>query len=228
MKICTKCNTEKPEDDFGWRNKAEGRRNTMCFECVRQYNLDHYYANHAHRKSLKRKNSDASRTRARDFIAQYLLGHPCAECGDADIRFLEFDHIADKNCHVTDLVRKGCSLERIQQEIALCQVLCIRCHRLKSLTDMESWRLEAYEKYQSPGSGGVRPSSLVSDTRDFAGSNPASPTNHPDVDPTTGRVYSGSAVIISVEQAKKNARESRNENQSGSWSGLPLNAPFKD
>lgn len=69
------------------------------------------------------------RRRNREWIYQYLLAHPCVECGEGDPVVLEFDHVGDtKNAKVTDLL-KNASIARIEKEIALCQVLCANCHR---------------------------------------------------------------------------------------------------
>lgn len=63
-----------------------------------------------------------------------LLGGVCVECGtDED---LHFDHIdpTTKEAHLTDLFKSG-SRERIDRELAKCQLLCRSCHSIKTAQD---------------------------------------------------------------------------------------------
>ena len=52
---CYKCQTEKDENEFGWKNKAQGKRSPWCKECRREYDRktrrDRYLA-------LKQKRSE--------------------------------------------------------------------------------------------------------------------------------------------------------------------------
>ncbi len=68
-KICTKCEKEKDIEEFSWRNKSKGRRNSWCRHCrskyVKQWHQNNpeynskYYINNSEQKkehSLKKKN----------------------------------------------------------------------------------------------------------------------------------------------------------------------------
>ena len=60
--------------------------------------------------------------KAQAWIFEYLLQHPCVDCGEKDPVVLEFDHIGDdKSYEVTCLT--SLSLKRIQEEIAKCEVV---------------------------------------------------------------------------------------------------------
>ncbi len=66
----------------------------------------------------------------------YLLDHPCVDCGEADVRVLDFDHIiGEKTAHVSSLVGRGASWQRIEKEMAKCVVRCANCHRRKTAID---------------------------------------------------------------------------------------------
>jgi len=65
---------------------------------------------------------------------KYLLSHPCVDCGNKDVRVLEFDHVRGiKYKQVTNLLQG--SWNKIFEEIEKCEVRCANCHKIK--TDSE-------------------------------------------------------------------------------------------
>lgn len=59
---------------------------------------------------------------------------PCACCGKTFLPCqMDFDHLGNKADSVSELARKRASFERLETEIAKCQVLCVNCHRTKTL-----------------------------------------------------------------------------------------------
>jgi hypothetical protein len=64
----------------------------------------------------------------------YLSEHPCVDCGQQDIRVLEFDHVdpSTKSFCVGRGVTDGRGLKSIQAEIAKCEVRCCNCHRIRT------------------------------------------------------------------------------------------------
>ena len=70
------------------------------------------------------------------FVLEYLLTHPCVDCGETDIRVLDFDHVdpALKKGNVASISQSGnCSLKTLIAEIAKCMVRCSNCHRKKTI-----------------------------------------------------------------------------------------------
>ena len=71
--------------------------------------------------------------RNKAFILQYLVTHPCVDCGEADPIVLEFDHVkGKKTCDISKMSGHARSLLVIEKEIAKCEVRCANCHRRKT------------------------------------------------------------------------------------------------
>ena len=130
MKRCQKCHIEKDEEEYVWRFKALGKRDDICKSCRKIYN-DQYFNGPAKERHLQqvKERKQIAREVAREYILNYLATHPCVECGESDIRVLEFHHIGDKEQTISHMVAEGFSVDRIQRELDKCQVLCANCHR---------------------------------------------------------------------------------------------------
>ncbi len=53
---------------------------------------------------------------------------------------LEFDHVGAKRSNVSSLVGRAWSTKRLAEEIEVCQVVCVNCHRLRTYRRRSSWR----------------------------------------------------------------------------------------
>jgi len=109
-----------------------------CRECFREYfrirgDLHRKQSNDAHQRR---------RREARAFLRRYLSSHPCVDCGERDPVILEFDHIGPKRTNVGWLAAAGCSVTGLLREIAVCEVVCVNCHRRRTASRDGSWRLE--------------------------------------------------------------------------------------
>jgi hypothetical protein len=78
-------------------------------------------------------------------ILAYLSENPCVDCGETDIRCLEFDHRGSdvKVGDVTRLVNNLVAWHRVEAEIAKCDVRCANCHRRVMAERGKSWRSAA-------------------------------------------------------------------------------------
>jgi hypothetical protein len=79
-------------------------------------------------RTRKERTASANRTR----LWQYLIEHPCVDCGEDDIVVLEFDHLRDKRADVSQMVSSGLAWSAIADEIAKCEVRCVNCHVRKT------------------------------------------------------------------------------------------------
>lgn len=76
-------------------------------------------------------------------IGAYLLAHPCVDCGEGDLRVLDFDHRdgSQKSAEVMKLAKAAYSWRRVMDEIAKCDVRCRNCHAKVTYERMgENWR----------------------------------------------------------------------------------------
>lgn len=139
MKKCDHCKEFKEEDQFNWKFKSLGVRHKTCRDCMHGFNKK-YFEGSAKEKHLQQVNERKQEARqvARDYVYNYLLTHPCEECGESDVRVLEFHHVGNKDMAVSYMVSAGYSVERIQREIDACKILCANCHR-KLTVEERGW-----------------------------------------------------------------------------------------
>lgn len=86
------------------------------------------------------------RVEAKEFLVDYLRDHPCLDCGNRDLRVLDFDHRpgAAKRNDVMRMVKDGFSIARLRAEIEKCDVRCRNCHAVVTLERRaDNWRSRA-------------------------------------------------------------------------------------
>ncbi len=139
-RICRFCRQEKDtEYDFSWKVKSRGIRNTRCKSCQSQMSKNHYENNKQAYSTRARGSVVIAENRKR--LIEYLSGHGCIDCGQTDVRVLDFDHVrGEKSEHVVRMVGVGYSWASVELEIAKCEVRCANCYRLKTGENMSSWR----------------------------------------------------------------------------------------
>ncbi len=129
MRYCIKCKQYKEETDFNWRNIDKNYLQSVCRDCQKQQGKDRYENHPETVKKINKDSREKARIEAQKFIADYLVHHPCADCGERDPVVLTFDHInGHKKMNVADMVSQGYSIKTIQEEINKCIVLCFNCH----------------------------------------------------------------------------------------------------
>lgn len=137
---CGTCKHSKPIAEFNFRNRALGVRHSTCKECQKTFKRAFYERNlESYKKKSAAQKYDAIRQN-RERVLAYLLSHPCVDCGEADPIVLQFDHIEKKHKAISQLIIDGASWERIESEIAKCQVRCANCHRKKTAREQPWFR----------------------------------------------------------------------------------------
>lgn len=143
MKVCSTCRRSLPLDAFNLRSASPDRRQAVCRECNAVRSRRYYTENlEKHRRAVA---DQVARTRAKNLerIGAFLLEHPCVDCGEADLRVLDFDHRdgSDKTGEVMKLAKAAYSWARVMDEIAKCDVRCRNCHAKVTYERMgETWR----------------------------------------------------------------------------------------
>ncbi len=140
MKKCSKCKKEKPIEEFNFKNKAKKIRQRSCRQCTRLEIRNHYYRNKEYYLKKTKERNTKKREEVKRFILDFLLKHPCVDCGENNPVVLDFDHRDDKIASVSDFVKKRSSLKIIQKEISKCEVRCANCHRRKTAKDFNWYR----------------------------------------------------------------------------------------
>src|SRR5690242_10522143 len=114
MKLCVKCQTAKPEEEFHRRsNRADGRQ-SYCKECKREIDAAIYAQGGEEYKARKRKRQRVISKRNAVLAFEYLQNHPCVDCGETDPVVLEFDHVSgEKKGNLSELILRYGSWETI-------------------------------------------------------------------------------------------------------------------
>src|SRR5882762_4515539 len=99
-------------------------------EYSREYARNHYLANKAYYIAKAIRHNRRVSAEARRIILEYLLIHPCVDCGETDPIVLDFDHKTEpvKLFIIADAPRRSISVKSLLTEIAKCEIRCANCH----------------------------------------------------------------------------------------------------
>jgi tRNA(Ile)-lysidine synthase TilS/MesJ len=147
-KQCGLCLRTLPLEAFAVRRRSRAGRQTRCRDCYAEW----YRANWAKANANLARRKAEHRRRVRAALLDYLVQHPCVDCGEADPRCLDFDH--------RDPKRKKASISRmvgytdwskLLLEIAECDVRCANCHRKRTAQQFSWWNAVRDEPVASTG-----------------------------------------------------------------------------
>jgi hypothetical protein len=129
MKVCTRCREAKSPDDFNRSTRNRDGLHAYCRSCQR----DHYRENSERHGKNVRRSARARIARLREMVVVRLRAG-CVDCGNQDIRVLEFDHVRGvKVDSISEIIRRGLSVRTLEDELAKCEVRCRNCHQLVTL-----------------------------------------------------------------------------------------------
>ena len=137
-KRCCTCHVVQPVSELNVRRAATDGLQSRCRTCNRAW-YERYRVEHM--ANVKARNQ-RQRKRNKRQMAAYLLEHPCVDCGEADVRCLDFDHRDPqrKRANVGKLLADAQAWSRIQAEIDECDVRCANCHRRVTSERASWWR----------------------------------------------------------------------------------------
>jgi hypothetical protein len=112
--VCANCHRRRTARRAGWR-RLSGDLSGVAWRSPRhERNVRHVFA--------------------------VLGASACADCGEADVCVLDFDHVGRKTATVLRLARNEASLARLREEIARCVVRCANCHRRRTAVERGHYR----------------------------------------------------------------------------------------
>lgn len=91
----------------------------------------HYQKNRERLIARSAETTRLRRVKLREMVAEIKEAAGCADCGTRrPARHLSFDHLPGvaKVGNIPDLIVRGISRQRILDEIAKCEVVCLLCH----------------------------------------------------------------------------------------------------
>jgi hypothetical protein len=130
MKLCFRCQILKSDEEFHKSSLRKDGLQTYCKQCRRELDAVVYAKGGEDYKARKRVRQHRIANRNTRLIFDYLLTHPCIDCGESDPTVLDFDHVrGEKMYNIADLIRRYSSWATIKSEIDKCDVRCANCHR---------------------------------------------------------------------------------------------------
>src|SRR3954449_9159011 len=140
-KRCCSCHYLKPLTEFNKRVRSSDGLQSRCRDCSRRW----YQANKKEHTATTRKRNDRTRGENWVHMLRYLQENPWVDCGENDIRVLDFDHRPGekKLGMVSRLAASSYPWRTIEREIAKCDVRCANCHRIVRCGRARSWRQKA-------------------------------------------------------------------------------------
>lgn len=130
-KRCSRCRKTKPAKEFAWRRKEKGQRDSHCRPCRSAYGKEHYARNRQKYIDAEARRKKARTEKRMRLLIDYLMEHPCVDCGESDPMVLEFDHLEDKKFCISNQFASR-NWESILEEIEKCDVVCANCHRRRT------------------------------------------------------------------------------------------------
>lgn len=142
-KRCGTCKRSQALTAFNKRRASPDGLQPTCRTCNKAASKAYYRRNPVKHKREVTRHKKARIAANRQFLLDYLLSHPCIDCGETDPVVLDFDHVrGEKIRNVGDMSFRPTGLARLQSEIAKCEIRCVNCHRRRTAHDQSWWQFE--------------------------------------------------------------------------------------
>ena len=151
MKTCTRCKVAKDSSEFHKSSASSDGLKSACKECVNGYytankesiraKQDEWYEENKDKRieyvrkwrGSTKRNTSVSRRDRKKYCVEYK-GNACADCGFQSeyLSVFDFHHIdpSTKSFQIAT-VGRSCKLEKLNEELDKCVLLCANCHRIR-------------------------------------------------------------------------------------------------
>lgn len=152
MKTCSLCSLKLPFSSFNKRPNRPGQYQSVCRDCNKEYQRNHYRKN----KKTYKERAKLHKQSMRNQVQEIKGSNPCVDCGGMfHFSQMDFDHLENKSFEISRMYTY--SWQSIQAELSKCDLVCSNCHRLRTYH-----RKEDLLKLSGIGTEGIAPSSLGS------------------------------------------------------------------
>ena len=138
MRQCSKCGSNKSPEDFYKRKTGlrSGEYYEKCKECYKSRGRSYYTENRLRQSGLALIRKQKYKAERRRFIEKLKKDKPCVDCGQTYPPWaMDFDHL-DGSVKIGSISRMAVtntsSFEKIEIEIAKCELVCANCHRQRT------------------------------------------------------------------------------------------------
>lgn len=130
-------------DEFFIRDSKKGSRQSHCKECnkLSGYNKKAYLKAPEKAKAQSKARNQKLLEENRKHLLVYFSDHKCVQCGEGDMRCLEFDHLDEstKSFGIAEKLDKY-NWNKLSAELEKCQVLCANCHKKRTAEQFGWWK----------------------------------------------------------------------------------------
>lgn len=143
--ICSICKKEKCLSKYNKNKSRKSGLSTVCKGCSKKVSKEYYKNNKEKHLVAVKKRKITVRNKSKKLIVSHLKNNPCVDCGEKDIRTLQFDHknLGNKYNDISKMLASGILWKTIEKEINKCDVRCANCHA-KRTSKQFNWYKEEY------------------------------------------------------------------------------------
>jgi hypothetical protein len=140
-KKCNFCKKCFSINNFNKNHTKKDGLSAACRECNKKHSRAYYLKNRkSHIKFIiaSRRKIIYENTKK---IFNYLLSHPCIDCGESDPLVIDFDHVRGKKIdNIGEFIGRACPWGQISKEMKKCVSRCSNCHRRITARRQKTWR----------------------------------------------------------------------------------------
>ena len=113
----------QPIDNFHWKSKRRGTRQSHCKVCMSKYGHQHYVANSDQYKERANNRLKTLRATNRELVKNWISSHPCQKCQEANPKKL----VVSVNSNEIN----NMSTEDLTAKLVNSMILCRNCQVLQ-------------------------------------------------------------------------------------------------